>query len=143
MVLQGGSSISLLRANKYALKTTNLAISGLGRSKKVKGLAGVRKNPGLVETVPSRTIQFIGAKKAIGQVFSESGERVIAHTIAHQLENPKIVFRIDVACAVERVYRGTKVKMNGKEYVVTVTMVSAILRKMFEKRLLSEKEVKK
>lgn len=132
----------LLRKNRYLIKTASDAVSGLGRKKKVSGLAGARKAHNFENMSKPKVVQFIGSEKAIEKNFSESGERFIARTLAHQLQNPKNAFKVDIACAVERVYRGTKVEMHGKKYLVTVTMANAILKKMIEKGMISEKALK-
>jgi len=129
----------LLRKNRYLLKTATDGVSGLDRKRSaIKGKAGVRKNPGIVQTTHPKSVHFVGSEKLIESSFSESGERVIARTLAHQLQNPKTAFKVDIACAVERIYRGTKVDMNGKKYSVTVSMVTGILKRMIEKKLISE-----
>lgn len=143
MPVLGRVNPGMLRKNRYLIKTVTDAVSGLGRKKRViKEKEWARKNHGVVQNAYPKSIHFVSSEKAIEKNFSESGERVIARTLAHQLQNPKTAFKIDVACAVERIYRGSKVDINGRKYSVTVNMVTSILKKMIEKKMISEKDLK-
>ncbi|HPM85493.1 MAG: hypothetical protein PHY04_01645 [Candidatus ainarchaeum sp.] len=141
MPLLGRVQSGLLRKNRYLIKTATNPVSGLGRKKRIMGVAKAKKSHSFENKSNPKIVQFMGTQKAIEKNFSESGERVIARTLAHQLQNPKSAFKVDIACAAERLYRGTKVEMHGRKYFVTVTMVNSILKKMIEKGLISEKKL--